>query len=137
MVYGTDEVDEPTSIKIVERALNVGINFFDTADVYFGGQSEEIVGKALKKKGHSAVLATKVGPQWGLALHNLARFDCIEPPYNLLTWDIEYELLPLCANEGVGVCVYSPIASELLSGRHEFGKPPAEERFTLDRLGPL
>jgi len=71
------------------------------------------------------------------ALHNLARFDCIEPPYNLLTRDIEYELLPLCANEGVGVCVYSPIASELLSGRHEFGKPPAEGRFTLDRLGPL
>jgi aryl-alcohol dehydrogenase-like predicted oxidoreductase len=70
-------------------------------------------------------------------VHNLVRFDCIEPPYNLLTRDIEYELLPFCASEGIGVCVYSPLASELLSGRHEFGKPPAEGRFTDPLLGKL
>jgi aryl-alcohol dehydrogenase-like predicted oxidoreductase len=59
-------------------------------------------------------------------LHDLVRFDCIEPPYNLLTRDIESELLPLCASEGVGVCVYNPLAAQMLTGRYDFSKPPAE-----------
>ncbi|MFC1535087.1 aldo/keto reductase [Thermodesulfobacteriota bacterium] len=71
------------------------------------------------------------------AVHNLARFDCVQPPYNLLVRDIEPELLPLCASEGMGVCTYSPLAGELLTGKHEFGKPPAEGRFTHKRYGPL
>ena len=70
-------------------------------------------------------------------LHSLARFDCIEPPYNLLTRDIEMELLPLCDSEGIGVCVYNPLAGEMLTGRHQFGKPPAEGRFTHKFLGPV
>jgi len=69
-------------------------------------------------------------------LHNLARFDCVQPPYNLLTRDIEYEMLPLCASEGMGVCVYNPLAGEMLTGKHQFGKPPAEGRFTHELLGP-
>jgi aryl-alcohol dehydrogenase-like predicted oxidoreductase len=73
---------------------------------------------------------------WVSDLHNLARFDCIEPPYNLLTRDIDYELLPLCASEGIGVCVYNPLAGEMLTGRHQFGKPPAEGRFTHELMGP-
>jgi aryl-alcohol dehydrogenase (NADP+) len=68
--------------------------------------------------------------------YNLAKFDCIQPPYNLITRDIETELLPFCADEGLGVCVYNPLAGEMLTGRHEFGKPPAEGRFTLPDLGP-
>jgi 1-deoxyxylulose-5-phosphate synthase len=68
--------------------------------------------------------------------HHLARFDCVQPPYNLLTRDIEMELLPFCLSEGLGVCVYNPLAGEMLTGRHEFGKPPAEGRFTLPDLGP-
>ncbi len=75
---------------------------------------------------------------WVSDLHNLARFDCIQPPYNLLTRNIEYELLPLCASEGVGVCVYNPLAGGLLTGKYDPNKPPAEgTRFTLERLGPL
>jgi len=186
MVYG-NQVSEAEAINIIERALSAGVNFLDTADVYIEGRSEEVVGKALKGKRHSVVLATKVanrtGPGandtglsrkhimkgiedslrrletdyidlyyvhlpdygtpieetlrtlddlvhqgkvryigcsnfrawqlckalWVSDLHNLARFDCIQPPYNLLTRDIEYELLPLCASEGVGVCVYNPL----------------------------
>jgi aryl-alcohol dehydrogenase-like predicted oxidoreductase len=73
---------------------------------------------------------------WVSDLHNLARFDCIEPPYNLLTRDIDYELLPLCASEGIGVCVYNPLAGEMLTSRHQFGKPPAEGRFTHELMGP-
>ena len=40
--------DEETSIEIINRALEAGINFIDTADVYGRGESERIVGKALK-----------------------------------------------------------------------------------------
>ena len=75
---------------------------------------------------------------WVSDLHNLVRFDCIQPPYNLLTRDIEYELLPLCASEGVGVCVYNPLAAGLLTGKYDPNKPPAEgTRFTLEGMGPV
>ena len=72
---------------------------------------------------------------WVSDVHKLTRFECIQPPYNLLTRDMEYELLPLCASEGIGVCVYNPLAGELLTGRHTFGKPPAEGRMTLASKG--
>lgn len=69
---------------------------------------------------------------------DLAGFDCIQPPYNLLTRDIEYELLPLCASEGIGVCVYNPLAAGLLSGKHDPNKAPSEgTRFALERMGAL
>ena len=65
-------------------------------------------------------------------LHNLARFDCIQSPYNLLTRDIEYELLPSCAGECVGVTVYNPLAAGLLTGKHDQDKAPAPNtRFSL------
>ena len=210
------KLGEAESIEIIKSAMDAGVNFFDTADAYAEGRSEEIVGKALKGKRHSVVLATKVaartGPDandiglsrkhimrgiegslrrletdyidlyyvhspdydtpieetlralddlvhqgkvryigcsnfhawqlckalWVSDLHNLARFDCIQSPYNLLTRDIEYELLPLCASEGVGVCVYIPLAGGLLTGKHDPNKPPAEgTRFTLERVGPV
>jgi len=210
MMYGS-QVSETESIRIIERALDDGVNFLDTADSYVAGKSEQIVGKALKGKRHSMVLATKVGfstgsnindvglsrkhimqgiedslhrlntdyidiyyahqpdcetpieetlhamdnlvqegkvrniacsnftawqlckALWVSDLHNLARFDCVSSPYNLLTRDIEYELLPLCASEGVGVCVYNPLAGGLLTGKHDFNKPPKEgTRFTLN-----
>jgi aryl-alcohol dehydrogenase-like predicted oxidoreductase len=71
---------------------------------------------------------------WVSDLRNWVRFDCIQSPYNLITRDIEYELLPLCASEGVGVCVYNPLAAGLLTGKHDPSKPPAEgTRFALER----
>jgi aryl-alcohol dehydrogenase-like predicted oxidoreductase len=51
--------DEQDSIRIIHHALDAGINFVDTADVYSGGVSEEIVGKALKGRRDDVVLATK------------------------------------------------------------------------------
>jgi 1-deoxyxylulose-5-phosphate synthase len=53
---------EKESSDIINRALDGGINFIDTANVYNGGESEKIVGKTLKKNGrrHEVVLATKV-----------------------------------------------------------------------------
>ncbi len=54
--------DEAESIRIIDRALEAGINFIDTANVYNAGESERIVGKALKQNGKrdAVVLATKV-----------------------------------------------------------------------------
>jgi len=57
--------DEETSIKIIHRAIDAGINFLDTADVYSRGVSETITGKALKKKRDSVFLATKVHGKMG------------------------------------------------------------------------
>ena len=207
MIFG-QQVDEAESIKIIDLALEKGINSFDTADGYAGGRSEEIVGKALKNKRHVVVLASKVASKQGpgpndaglsrehilqavenslrrlgtdyldiyyahhpdnttpieetlrafdtlvrqgkvryaacsnyragqlvraLAVseqRNLARFDCIQTVYSLITRDIEAELLPTCADEGVGVVVYNPLAGGLLTGKHNGNQPPtADTRF--------
>lgn len=53
--------DEPTSIRIVHYALDSGINFIDTANIYAGTESERIIGLALKGRRQQAVLATKAG----------------------------------------------------------------------------
>lgn len=61
MMFG-NQTPEADSIKIIDRALDEGINFLDTANVYNEGKSEEVVGKALKQNGMRSrmVLATKV-----------------------------------------------------------------------------
>jgi aryl-alcohol dehydrogenase-like predicted oxidoreductase len=51
--------DHDDSVRIIHRALDAGINFIDTADVYSAGESEEIVGKALAGRRDDVVLATK------------------------------------------------------------------------------
>jgi aryl-alcohol dehydrogenase-like predicted oxidoreductase len=62
----------------------------------------------------------------------LARFDSVQPRYNLLFRQIEREMLPFCLEEGVGVIPYNPIAGGLLSGKHSRSAPPPEgTRFTL------
>jgi aryl-alcohol dehydrogenase-like predicted oxidoreductase len=57
--------DEDDCVRIVHRALDGGINFIDTADVYSAGRSEEIVGKALRGRRDDVVLATKVHGSMG------------------------------------------------------------------------
>jgi aryl-alcohol dehydrogenase-like predicted oxidoreductase len=204
MTFG-NPLDEAASIKMMDLAIDSGINFIDTADMYVDGLTEVIVGKGLKGKRDRVILATKVGawksgpevndvglsrkhimdgielslqklqtdyidlyyahkpdpivpidetlramddlvhqgkvryiacsnyPLWKLCkalcvseLHNLARFDCIQPPYNLITRGIEEEVLPLCESEGIGVCVYNPLAGGILTGKHDPNKPPME-----------
>jgi len=61
MMFGAwGNTDHDDSIRIIHRALDAGINFVDTADVYSAGESEEIVGKALMSRRDDVVLATKV-----------------------------------------------------------------------------
>ena len=61
----------------------------------------------------------------------LARYDSVQPRYNLLYRNVERELLPLCGEEGIGVIPYNPIAGGFLSGKHQRGKPTDASRFTL------
>jgi aryl-alcohol dehydrogenase-like predicted oxidoreductase len=56
--------DEKESLAAILRALELGINFIDTAPVYGFGKSEQIVGKALKEWGEKVVVATKCGLEW-------------------------------------------------------------------------
>lgn len=216
MTFG-GEADEQTSVAMVERCLEAGINFFDTANVYTGGRSEQILGKALRPQRDKVVIATKVrarvaeGPNgeglsryhimqqveaslrrlqtdvidlyqvhswdentpleetlstlndlvrqgkvryigcsnfaawqlckalWLSDKHDWARFDSIQPRYNLIDRVIEMELLPLCQAVGVGVMVYSPLAGGILTGKYRPGEPPpsgtraAENKWFLER----
>ncbi len=84
-------------------------------------------------------------PAWQLALatstsdrHGWARYDCVQPRYNVLYREIENELLPLCRDQAVGVIVYNPLAGGLLTGKHrpESG-PESGGRFTLGATGDL
>ena len=66
MTYGSKQwrpwiLDEEESRPFIRRALELGINFFDTADMYGGGQSEEFLGRALGKRRANVLIATKFG----------------------------------------------------------------------------
>jgi aryl-alcohol dehydrogenase-like predicted oxidoreductase len=224
MTFG-HQCDEATSFAILDRALEGGIDFLDTADVYplaggpeRVGRTEEIVGRWLEARGQRdrVFLATKcrgrmgmgandaglsrfhiqraveaslrrlqtdvidlyqthffdpytpidetlralddlvrqgkvryVGcsnlPAWrlGAALAEsrrlgIARYECVQPRYNLLYREIETELLPLTRSEQLGVVVYNPIAGGLLSGKYHSGdRPQAGTRFTLGAAGEM
>ena len=62
--HGYGSVDDSKSIKAIQKALDMGVNFFDTADVYGFGHSEEILGKALGGKRNEVIIATKFGVNW-------------------------------------------------------------------------
>jgi aryl-alcohol dehydrogenase-like predicted oxidoreductase len=222
MTFG-NQADEPTSRAIMEKALEYGVYFFDTANVYpLGatpdtiGRTEEFVGRWLKGRREQIVLATKFGmalgsgpnsrggsrkhimqsvedslrrlqtdyidlyqmhfpdvetpleetlralddlvrsgkvryigssnyPAWLLTkalwtsdILGLARFDSVQPRYNLLFRHIEIELLPLAADQGVGVITYNPLAGGMLTGRYRAGQVPEENtRFTVRDDGEL
>ena len=125
----------------------------DYIDLYYAHKPDPIVPieetlrafDDLIRQGKVRYIACSNYPLWRLskaicvsAVQGLARFDCIQPPYNLLGRDIEDEILPLCESEGIGVCVYNPLAAGLLSGKHDPGKEPAKNtRFSLAGLGEV
>jgi aryl-alcohol dehydrogenase-like predicted oxidoreductase len=210
MTFGA-QVDEAAGIEIIRCALDCGINFIDTADIYNGGMSEIITGKAIKGRRSEVVLATKIrfnvtGKRNGEGLHRghmiagvdacLKRLDTdyadimylhapdYETPieetmeaatrlvkagkvryigvsnyaswqlvdlirvsekangiapavtqdcYNLITRSIDRELVPCIKTHGIGLVVYSPIASGLLAEKHLSGKPAAGSRMALNK----
>jgi aryl-alcohol dehydrogenase-like predicted oxidoreductase len=202
MMFGAvGNADHDDCVRIVRAALDQGINFVDTADMYSAGESEQIVGQALQGRRDDVVLATKVhfpmgeGPnrsgnsrrwilnaveaslqrlrtdwidlyqvhrpdhttdveetlwvlsdlvrqgkirafgcstfpaeeiveaQWVAERRGLGRFRTEQPPYSLLARGIEASVLSVCQRYGMGVLVWSPLASGFLSGRYRKGQP--------------
>lgn len=84
-------------------------------------------------------------PAWQLALalglareRGWARYDCVQPRYNLLQRDPEAELLPLCREMNVGVIAYNPLAGGFLTGKHHPGDAPdPSNRFGMPGSGEL
>jgi aryl-alcohol dehydrogenase-like predicted oxidoreductase len=191
--YSLGAQDDGRSLATIDHALELGINWFDTAAVYGLGHSEEIVGQAVAGRRDEVIIATKCGLVWDEgsttpygrltvesvrreAEDSLRRLDvdvidlyqihwpdpeeqieeawatiaelieegkvrhggvsnfgveqleriqpihpvaALQPPYSMLVRDIEEELLPYCAENDIGVIVYSPMESGLLTGKYD------------------
>jgi aryl-alcohol dehydrogenase-like predicted oxidoreductase len=203
--FGWGEQSDRDSIAAIHRALELGINWIDTAAVYGLGHSEEVVARALRDwTGQPPYVFTKCGMVWNekgevayslrpasirreceaslqrlnvdvidlYQIHwpaddlietlegwatmadlqkegkvhwigvsnlsvqelqkakNIAPITSLQPPYSLVRREAEKDLLPFCERENIGVIVYSPMASGLLSGamtRERVAKFPADD----------
>jgi aryl-alcohol dehydrogenase-like predicted oxidoreductase len=211
MSFGGD-ADEETSAAMFHRCREVGINFFDTANVYMGGRSEQILGQLIADCRDEIVLTSKVNfptgddvnarglsrrhimlaveaslkrldtdrldlyflhsfdpdtpmeeplralddlvhqgkilypgvsnwAAWQIATalgisarEGLARFECIQPMYNLIKRQAEVEILPLAQAEQVGVISYSPLGGGLLTGKYSTTRRPEGGRLVENQL---
>jgi aryl-alcohol dehydrogenase-like predicted oxidoreductase len=99
----------------------------------------------LVRQGKVRYLGCSNYPAWQTALalgisarDGLARFDCVQPRYNMLYRDAEAELLPLCRATGLGVIAYNPLAGGFLSGKYQsLDAPLPGTRFTMGKTGEL
>ena len=111
-----------------------------TMDETLGALDDIVRAGKVRYIGCSNYLAYQVARALGRSdLHGWARFVSVQPRYNLLYREIERELLPLCAEEGVGVIPFNPIAGGMLSGKYDWTKQPSEgTRFAYTgRVGEL
>jgi len=86
---GWGEVDDHESIRAIQRALHLGVNFFDTADAYGTGHSETVLGKALEGKRSQVVIATKFGNTYDESTRQLVEANA-SPSY--IRWACEASL---------------------------------------------
>ena len=89
--------------------------------------------------GVSNWLAHRVARALGRSeVKHLTRIDSVQPRYNLLFRSFERDLLPLCAEEGIAVIPYNPLAGGLLTGKHDRNAPPTQGgRFSLGNAGSM
>lgn len=71
-------VDDAASLEAIETALDAGVTFFDTADVYGGGHSEEVLGKAMQGRRDRFIVGTKIGWQNYDGEKNRSQYDTVE-----------------------------------------------------------
>ena len=114
-VYQLHAPDADTPIDETLQALD---DLVRSGKVRYAACSNYLAYQLARAIGRSEVLGT-------------VRFESVQPRYNLLFREIERELLPLCAEERIGVIPYNPIAGGLLSGKHQPGPPTEGTRFTL------
>ena len=125
---GTDHVDlyqihHPDAETPVDETLRALDDIVRAGKARYVGCSNYFAYRVARALGRSELLG-------------LARFDSVQPRYNLLFRQIERELLPLCEEEGIGVIPYNPLAGGLLSGKHERGGAATPgTRFTLGTAG--
>jgi 1-deoxyxylulose-5-phosphate synthase len=156
MRVGPDANDEGLSRRHILKAVNDSLRRLQTdhIDLYqphsFDPETplEETM-RALDdvvRAGKVRYLGCSNFPAWMIALsvgisaaHDWARFDCVQPRYNLLFRDIEAELLPLCRDQGIGVIAYNPLAGGFLTGRYQSleAPPPEKTRFSIGKTGDL
>jgi len=79
-IDGYGQTDDETSIKAIQTALDLGINFIDTSDAYGIGHSETVIGKALEERRNQVVLATKFGYMGNEATRTLKGYN-VAPGY--------------------------------------------------------
>ncbi len=120
---GTDTIDLyqlhfPDPATPIDETLGALDDLVHAGKVHYVGCSNFLAYQLARALGRSEALG-------------LARFESVQPRYNLLFREIERELLPLCGDEGVGVIPYNPIAGGMLSGKHAPGPPTEGTRFTL------
>ena len=77
---GWGDVDDDESVRAIRRALDLGVRFFDSADVYGTGHSEEVLGRALDGRRDEAVIATKFGYTFDAATKQARGID-VSPAY--------------------------------------------------------
>jgi aryl-alcohol dehydrogenase (NADP+) len=142
--------DQGNSRKNVMRAIDASLrrlrtDYVDLYQIHFFDQNTSIdetlqamddlvrSGK-VRYIGCSNTLAYQLARSIGRSeMHGLARFDSVQPRYNLLFRENERELFPLCAEEQVAVIPYNPLAGGFLTGKHRPGAPTEGTRFTLGR----
>ena len=142
--------DQGNSRKNVMRAIDASlrrlrtdyvdlyqIHFFDRAtpiDETLGAMDDLVRTGKVRYIGCSNTMAYQLARAIGRSeLHGIARFESVQPRYNLLFRENERELFPLCVEEQIAVIPYNPLAGGLLTGKHRAGAPTEGTRFTLGR----
>jgi aryl-alcohol dehydrogenase-like predicted oxidoreductase len=92
---GWGMIDDAESLRAIQRAIDLGVTFFDTADVYGTGHSERILGQAIKGQRDKVIIATKFGYTYDEAQREITGKN-ITPKY--IRWACEASLRRLQTN---------------------------------------